>query len=208
MTTRFPRRFADRLSLGMLGLTSLATALVYDSLPARIATHFDWRGNADSWQPRALAATLLPGLAVGLLALLRFVPRGRGEGAPWAATATVAFLCTIHALVLGHARNAGLDVVNGTTLACGIFFSALGLFLPKLKQNPWVGARTYWTLRSPEVWARTQRVVGAGFFLGGHAITAVSLLAPRLGLATLLGTVTGVTVLSYVYSWRASLGRA
>lgn len=208
MSPSFPRRFADRLSLGVLVLTSLATALVYRSLPERVATHFDWHGNADSWQPRALAAVLLPALGVGLLAVMRLLPRTRGAAAPWMATAAVTFLCTVHVLLLGHARHPGLDVVNATTLACGVLFAALGLLLPKVSQNPWVGARTYWTLRSPEVWARTQRVAGAAFFLGGLLIVAVSLLAPSLGLVTLLSTATGVTVLSTVYSWRVSTERA
>ena len=71
---------ADRFALGALGVTSLATAAAYRSLPARVATHFNWRGQPDSWQPRAVAAIVLPALAVALFVLFRVVlTRRRSE---------------------------------------------------------------------------------------------------------------------------------
>lgn len=199
------RHLADRLALGALGLTALSTALVYRALPERVATHFDWHGQPDSWQPRALAAVMLPAMAVALWALLRFSLRRNVRGpAPWLAFATSGFLCSLHIFVLGYALRPGFDLLQATCIACGALFVALGLLLPRLAQNPWVGVRTFWTLRSPEVWARTQRVGGLTFFLGGVGIVVVSLCAPSFALPTLLGTLLAVTAISLIYSWQIS----
>jgi uncharacterized membrane protein len=200
-------KLADRIALGVLGVTSLATAAAYPTLPARVATHFDWRGRPDSWQPRALAAVLLPGIALAMFALFRWLSprlRARSAGLACIGAATVAFLCIIHICVLAYAKNTAFDVVQATSVACGGLYVALGLGLPRLRQNPYAGVRTPWTLRSPEVWARTQRMAGWAFCVGGAFIAAIALTAPSLALPSLLITTLAITVASWLFSRRIS----
>lgn len=204
MITASSRR-ADHVSLGLLGVTSLATAAVYRTLPLRMATHFDWHGQPNSWLPRAVAATSLPALAALFFVGARVaLPRLRGSaaGLSWTVTATVAFLCSLHVFVVGYARDPGFDVGRATCIACGAFFVALGLLMPRLRQNLLLGVRTPWTARSPEVWARTQRVAGAAFCAGGLLIATVAALAPALALPVLLATSLAIGVGSALFSWR------
>src|SRR6185369_6560167 len=49
----------------------------------------------------------------------------------------------------------------------GAFFMILGLIMPRVRRNPWIGVRTPWTLASDENWARTHRFAGYSFTLGG-----------------------------------------
>lgn len=205
--TLLPRHFAERLALLVLSLTGLVTVALFSSLPARMATHFDWHGRADAWHSRAFVAIMLPALAAAIWALLRIVAQRAKEqraAMSWVAGGTVVFMCALHLLLLAHAQRPDLDVTQLTCLGCGAFFAFLGLLLPKVKQNPWVGVRTYWTLRSPEVWARTQRVAGAAFFVGGAVVAVLALLAPAIALPALLVIVLGIVALSFGYSWRIS----
>ena len=57
----------------LLPLAALGyVALHYGSLPDRVPTHFDGRGQVNGWGPKA-TLWLLPGLGLGLQALLGFV---------------------------------------------------------------------------------------------------------------------------------------
>lgn len=202
-----PRHLAERLALLVFSLTGLVTVAVFASLPERMATHFDWQGHPDSWHPRAFVVVMLPAIAAALWALLRIVGQRAKEqrtAMSWVAGGTVVFMCALHLLLLAYARRPDLDMTQATCVGCGAFFAFLGLLLPKVKQNPWVGVRTYWTLRSPEVWARTQRVAGAAFFGGGLVVTVLALLAPAIALPALLVIVLAIVALSFGYSWHIS----
>ena len=50
-----------------------------------------------------------------------------------------------------------------TAASLGALFVMLGLVMPRVRRNPWVGVRTPWTLASDENWARTHR-----FAVGVH----------------------------------------
>jgi uncharacterized membrane protein len=49
----------------------------------------------------------------------------------------------------------------------GVLLVALGLVLPRIRRNAWIGFRTPWTLTSDENWARTHRFAGIAMVTGG-----------------------------------------
>jgi len=185
----------DAVSLGVIGLGAALTAAVYDRLPERVATHFDLAGNPNGWMSRAVAAAFTPLLAIGLWALLRFLPRilpatdrkrlGEGAAALMAAL-TVTFVIAAHVLILYRAVVPGASIAGVIWLVLGAFCVALGLVLPRFRRNALMGIRTPWTLTSDENWARTQRFAGVAMVLAG-------LLAALLG--TLGGEAGGVVAI-------------
>ena len=56
----------------------------------------------------------------------------------------------------------------------GIIRAAVGLFLPKFKQNSTAGIRLPWTLNSEENWEKTHRLAGGVWIAGGLLITLTS----------------------------------
>jgi uncharacterized membrane protein len=81
----------------------------------------------------------------------------------------------------------------------GAFFVLLGLILPRVRKNPWIGIRTPWTLASDENWARTHRFAGYTMVLGGGAaIVAAIAGAPVLSLVFILAG----AIVPVFYSWR------
>jgi uncharacterized membrane protein len=87
----------------------------------------------------------------------------------------------------------------GLWWALGAFFVLLGLVLPRVRQNPWIGVRTPWTLASEENWAKTHRFAGYTMTLGGGAACVAAIAGvPMLGLVFILAG----ALAPVVYSWR------
>ena len=189
-------RRMDMVSLGVIGLTAALTAAVYDRLPVRMATHFDLEGNANGWMSRAWGAWFAPVFALGMWALLRFVPRvlprtdrkRLGESsAALVAALTAVFMAAVHMLILYVAIIPGASIARVVWVVLGAFYVAMGLVLPRIKRNALMGIRTPWTLTSDENWARTQRVGGYSMVAGGVVAALSGVLGGTTGGVVAIG---------------------
>jgi uncharacterized membrane protein len=174
-------RRLDFLAVGSLAGAAVATAAVYPQLPERIATHFDVHGRANGFMPRLYGAWALLLVGVVVWALVRFVTRllpvARNVPAPNGVMALVAsmaavFIAATHLVVLRVALEPSTPVNAFVFALVGVFFVALGLVLPRVRRNAFVGFRTPWTLASDDNWARTHRFGGAVMVVTG-LVTAV-----------------------------------
>ena len=174
MKTNFQR--SDTVTLALIGATVALTAALYPRLPDPIATHFDVNGVANGWMSRSVGAWILPLMALGLWLLLRpgalllpqaWQSRMRQSPTGLVAALLAGFLGALHGVLLyaalGHSASVGMML----GLLLGAFWVALGLVLPRVRRNPWIGVRTPWTLSSDENWARTHRFAGLAFCAGG-----------------------------------------
>jgi uncharacterized membrane protein len=202
-------RRLDGVSLGVLGLTAVLTAAVYDRLPLRMATHFDLEGQPNGWMSRPFGAWFGPVFALGLWAVLRFVPRilpnaerkRLGESpAALVATLTTLFVVAAHVLILWRAIVPGASITRVVWLLLGAFYVALGLVLPRIKRNALMGIRTPWTLTSDENWARTQRVAGYSMVIGGVITALVGTLGGVSGGLMALGVLLVSALVPAAYS--------
>lgn len=205
----------DRLSLGVSGLTAAFTLAVYPWLPERIPVHFDAHGVADGTLPRPLGAWFGVVFGVGIWLLMRaghrVLPpdwRLRMQASPMP---VVAFLMTvlfaaIQGVILYAALAAPPDVARVMGCALGGFWFLLGLVLPRVRRNPFVGIRTAHTLSSDENWARTHRLGGALFVAGG-AIAIVGGLLGSLSVGVAAILTTGLVPVAYSYVLARRLGR-
>lgn len=183
MTTLRPRsssspkaRFFDALSAFTILATFAVTASVYGRLPGRVPIHFDIHGRADGFAPRGLGAWLLPGAMIALLALIRvgasLLPRHWRARTQGDAAATLMLVVTLgfaalHFLMMRVALTGGAALGASLGVVLGAMWIGLGLVMPRLRRNPWMGVRTAWTLSSDENWARTHRVAGLAMTIGG-----------------------------------------
>jgi uncharacterized membrane protein len=189
----------------------LVSAWLYPQLPARVATHWDLHGQPNGYSSRLVAALLVPGMAVALWGLLRFIPRidphrenyARFQGTyDLVIAAIVTFLCAIHVMVLGTAVGWPMpDLARTVPVGVGTLTIIVGNVIPRARPNWWFGIRTPWTLSSDTVWARTHRV-------GGYLLTAAGVIAllsaflpPAVGTVVLLVAVGGASLGSVVYSY-------
>jgi uncharacterized membrane protein len=169
-------KVADAAAIAFLVGTFALTAALYPSLPERIPTHFDLHGIPNGWMPRSTGAWFLPLVALGVGLLLRFgaiiLPpawRARLEQSPTASIVALVsgFLCALQGVILYAALSHPFAVATAINLLLGGLWIALGLTLPRVRRNPWIGVRTPWTLSSDENWSRTHRFAGYTFTMGG-----------------------------------------
>jgi uncharacterized membrane protein len=202
------RRSLSRWDLGSALVsagTLVGTLLVYARLPDEVPIHFDIHGIADGFAPRALGAFLMPVVMIATVAFLHAVSARRPptDRAPMHVVAflTTALLGALHFIMLRAALSGVFDAGMSIGLVLALFSIALGLALPRLRRNRWAGIRTPWTLASDEAWARSHRVGGALFVVGGLAALVLVLaglptLAIGCGVFAMLATLPASWIVS------------
>jgi uncharacterized membrane protein len=198
----------DLLAFGLASASAIGTAAVYDRLPDPMPTHFDLSGVPNGWMPRPIGAFLLPVMAIGVWGLVRFggtllapAARAKHDASPMPTVGLLVagFLSVLQALIIQAALAPVPRLSGSVTWALGAFFVLLGLVIPRVRQNPWVGVRTPWTLASDENWARTHRFAGYTMTIGGGSAILCGLLgAPALGIALAVGG----ALAPAIYSWK------
>jgi uncharacterized membrane protein len=197
---------------GIVVLSSVAvTALLYDSLPERVPSHFALDGHANGWQAKALGAWILPGVASGLWLLLRVAPavlpldwKERAERSPMslAALAIVVLLSLAQVDSLYAAFHPQVIMGWAFVVALSVYFVLMGQLMPRVRRNPWLGVRTAWTLSSDENWLRTHRFAGYAMTLGGLAAIGFAFVSPTLAVAAIIGSALSPVVYSFLLARR------
>jgi uncharacterized membrane protein len=203
--------------LVLLAVPFLVLVPLWDKFPARIAIHWGLSGKPDGWAGKERGLLLVPVMSVGLALLFAFLPRFdarvKSYGPETQASlqrvtkgmglATVTFMNAVALLIDAVALGWKMDMPRVVTLGTLILFAVLGNYMPKLRPNRFVGIRTPWTLKSPEVWIRTHRLFGSIMLVGSLALMAPCVFLPSAwGIALLLVFVLLVGFGSMVYSYR------
>jgi uncharacterized membrane protein len=207
---------ADAAALALLTGSFATTLALYDRLPARIPTHFNIHGVPNGWMSRSVGSWVLPMISLAAWALLRpgarLLPsdwRTRMQESPMGVVAVllVAVMSALQGVTIYAAIVKPRSVGGALALVLAGFWIALGLVLPRIRRNPWVGVRTAWTLSSDENWARTHRVAGFAFVIGGVLTLFFDLAGSmELGLGILLASAIVPAVYSLLLARRLSSG--
>ena len=169
--------------------TLIFSAVVFNRLPAQVATHFNTRGVPDGWSSRTAAAFMLPLIAVGTLFILTTLPRvlprfdnfKEFEDTYWLlCNLVIGLLCALHVVILGRSLGWPVSIQTSVLLGIGIMFTVIGTLLPRTRSNWLMGIRTPWTLESDYVWRETHRLGGRTFVLGGIATIIAAFLPARI----------------------------
>ena len=155
----------------------LVGLMLWDKLPAEMATHFDENGIADGWSSKPMAVIGLPLFLLVVhwfcMAFTSVDPKRQNFSDK--VILLVMWLCPVVS-ILGNGATylyALDDSVNTTgiaMLAVGSLFIVIGNYMPKMKQSYTIGIKIPWTLDSEENWNRTHRLAGYMFMLGGMLI--------------------------------------
>lgn len=171
----------------------LAGIYLWNSLPEQMATHFDFNGVANGWSSRGFAVFGLPVFLLGIHLLCAFASKivrkqagfqlVRDKEAAGDETVNpkmeavllwtcpvVSLICavSIYPAALGRESDIGMLV----QIFVGFLFMAIGNYLPKCRQNRFVGIKLPWTLTDKENWSRTHRLAGAVWVAGGFLLFA------------------------------------
>ena len=190
-------------------------------LPAEnIPVHWNASGVADRFADRQEALFLLwllPGITVLSAFVFAVLPQvepmrdnlfksRKAYTAVWVSTMillTGIHAGMIHLMVIGSGADMqSNEFVRWVMAGTGLLFVVLGNFLPKTRQNWFLGIRTPWTLSSEFTWEKTHRLAGRLFMVVG-LICLVSAFALN-GIAIVVavtGAAVGSALISIVYSF-------
>lgn len=195
--------------LVILGMV-VFSVFVYSSLPERVPTHWNVRGEVDGWAGRLRAVVFAPAVALVLWLLLpllrRIDPRRRNydrfDPTFWLlVNVMVVFMGAIHVATLGAGLGWDLDITRTMLVVVGLMFAVLGNYLPRLRSNWWMGIRTPWTLESEAVWRGTHRLAGYTFVIGGLLAMVAALLPSPAAFIVAMAGMTGGALIPVVYSY-------
>ena len=187
-------------------LPMLIGIVLWNRLPERIATHFDSYGEPNGWSSRAFAVFGIPLFICVINAVCAVTterdPRRSGYPSkmmrlvywiPAAASWAVAFGVYSYSLGL-KLENTGTYV----TVILGILLIVIGNYMPKVKQNYFLGIKLPWTYADEDNWNRTHRFAGRVWVIGGILLIAnwfIGIKNAGIWMVFL------IVVLPMIYSW-------
>lgn len=201
----------------LLAVPFLVLVPLWDKFPPRVAIHWGINGQPNGWADKEWGLLLIPLINIGVAFLFSFRvlfdQRMKSYGPETKASlgrvlkilrlAMSIFMTAMALLIDAVAFGWKLDVLRLVTLGTLALFAVLGNYLPKLRPNRFIGIRTPWTLKSPEVWLRTHRLFGSIMLVGSLALMPPCLFLPSswailLLIAFILVVTLGAMVYSYV----------
>ena len=203
MTTRT----AALVVFALFALALGASLLLYSSLPERMPSHWNMRGDVNGRTSKAFGSLALPALILLVLLFLLtgdwLSPAHFKVGAFRAAFNYLMVICAalisyIHALVLAAALHSERSYSRWMIGGLFLFFAWLGNMLGKTRRNFWIGIRTPWTLASDAVWIATHRLA-ARVFMAAGIIGAVGAGA-GLSVPWFFGLLMGALLVTVFYS--------
>lgn len=208
-----PSLKSEWLPLSLIILSVALAGYFYAVSPATVPIHWGINGQPDGYAGRAFAACLMPGIALVLYLLMTFLPRLDPKKDQYAAFgkqfAAIRNLMLVFLLVLGGLAGwagTGREVRMDMAVAClvGLLFISLGYYVATVKQNWFMGARTPWTMSSPEVWRKTNRLMGyvmaiAGLMIAATALAPVAWAKVALFATAIAGVILIPIIASYVF---------
>jgi uncharacterized membrane protein len=190
-------------------------ALIFPQLPSKIPTHFNIEGKADAWGGPS-SIFIGPGImgAVSIFVyvlmsnLKKFDPKKYDEGNDVLyknfAVLTVAFLSILSLIIIYSSTHA--DQINVGKLLLpliGFSFAGLGWYMPKFKQNYFVGFKLPWTLENVDNWNETHKVAGTVWMFGGwFQVIATISLPMKFGFIGFMIATAVMVIIPSVFSYR------
>ena len=180
--------------------------ILYDKLPAQIATHWDSQGNVNGVSSKFVGAIGFPAILVALNLLVPFFMRTdpkyenmnpvlRGLSLWIIPVVSIFTSSTTLAAALGY--NVRVEVF--APMLCGLLFVVVGNYLPKTRQSYTMGIKLPWTLNSEDNWNKTHRLAGFVWVIGG-VITIVSAFLP-VGRWLFMAVLAGIILIPVAYSY-------
>ena len=170
------------LSSAVILLQMVIGAALWEQLPERIATHFDFHNQPNGYSSKAFTVF---GMPLVLLALhwICLLGGGMTDTKMYSHKLRRLFLVFIPAISLlmtvlcyGYALGIPLNVGRVVMPFLGVILMVTGNYMPKIRRNPTTGLKLPWTLADDENWYRTHRFAAPVWMLCGLALIVLAVI--------------------------------
>lgn len=186
-------------------------AIVWNKLPEEIPIHWGIDGEPDQFGSKAVAVFLIPliPLAVHWICLLATSLGRRAKEQSGKVIVLVLLICPLLSIVVNSAMyltafGKSVDISLVILLFVGFIFTLIGNYMPKCKQNKYIGIRVKWTLQDEDNWHATHRLASKLWMFGGIAIMGISFLPDIIAFISTLCILVLITAVPIIYSYRFS----
>lgn len=201
-------KFKTIISSAIILVPIAAGLLLWDKLPDKIATHWDFSGNADGFSSKPFAVFFMPLFLLAMhlicLAVSSFDKANRKQNKK--VLGLVFWICPVislftNAAVYSAAMGINFNIGSVALIVMGIAFAIIGNYLPKTTQNRTIGIKIKWTLESEENWNATHRFGGKVWAIGG-VVLILSAFLPKAAIPFVLIVILPILVITpIVYSY-------
>jgi len=200
----------SELIIFIIILLSFAVGIyLYPQMPAKMASHWNIRGEVDGYMSKFWGLFLMPLISVGMFLLFVLIPkidplkaniekfRKYFDGF---IVLVMIFLFYIYLLTIFW--NIGLRFNMGQLMipAMAILFYYCGILIENAKRNWSIGIRTPWTLSNEKVWDKTHQLGGKLFKIVG-IVAFLGIIFPNYAFFLILFPVIAVSIYTVIYSY-------
>lgn len=171
-----------------IGLPFVYLGSIYESLPAIIPTHFNYKGEADgTGEKSTLIVVSIFMSSVSIFTYLivknanKIDPKKTSQSPELLqkiAYMIIVFLSAILLVIIQSAKTGSMKSNQFLMPLIGLLFAGLGNFMHSIKPNYFIGLRLPWTLEDPENWRKTHQIGSKLWMLGGIIIAVCSPFMP------------------------------
>ena len=173
--------------IGFVVLPFIYLAYLWKSLPEKVPTHWNYKGEIDDWGTKYSLIGLVFLLPVLIYVLMLVIPnidpKKRIElmGGKYYQIkfVLVGFMSVLALFIIHSSTSQKLSSPSMVFVLIGLLFMTLGNYFKVIKQNYFLGIKTPWTLESEEVWKLTHILAGKLWIVGGLLIVILSLVLPE-----------------------------
>jgi len=185
-------------------------AIIWNTLPEKVPTHWNYKGEADKWGDKYSLIALLFLLPVLTYILMLVIPKIdpkkkiqlMGGKYYQLKFILVLFMSTLAFIILHLTVNQSTSSPNLIYIPIGVLFIALGNYFKVVQPNYFIGIKTPWTLENTEVWKSTHTLAGKLWIVGGLIIVLCSLtIANSVFIYVFGGVVAIISLVPIVYSY-------
>lgn len=196
------------LSFGM-------SVYLYDSLPEKIPMHWNVAGEIDRYESKITAVWFMPILISIMWVAFKIFPqldpnkeKYRDFQPEWEILQTLllGFFVYLQIITFYIAMNPASDMMKLMFSGMGVLFMVIGNFLPKIRQNFFIGIKIPWTLTNEENWNKTHRFGGWCFVVSGLLFLIEGMWRP-VSPEIMFGTLMALVLAPMVYSYSLFLRR-
>jgi len=194
---------------GIVLLSFLLSIYFYPQMPAKMASHWNAKGQVDGYMSKFWGAFLMPFVLVGIALLFLAIPKID----PLKANIKkfrkyydgfiiifLIFMFSVHTQVILWNLGTKISFNLILPIGIGILFYYVGILCENAKRNWFIGIRTPWTLSNEKVWDKTHKIGGKLFKIAG-LIALVGIFFKTLAVFFIVVPVLLVGIFTVVYSY-------
>jgi uncharacterized membrane protein len=196
--------------IGIVLIPFVYLAFLWNTLPEKVPTHWNYKGEIDRWGDKYSLIGLLFLLPVLTYLLLLIIPKIDPKkridimgGKYYQIKFILVLLMSLLSLfILYLTKNQSISNPNLIFALIGILIVVMGNYFKVIQPNYFLGIRTPWTLENKEVWKSTHTFASKLWFIGGLLIIIGGIILPdEFFLVVFLSIIALIVIVPMVYSY-------